>query len=329
MRIPAKHILLISLFLAPTLYGCGPGFPIMTGEQEALVKNVDMLVADNAKMKKRLASLEGGGGGGGGLPDVKQEIADVRKSLAETNSSLENFRQEFSFVQGSVEEADHKRAQFKDNFTSINTSLDALSQRIDKIDAQGAEQAQAVASLKTSLDALQTQINNISGTVEAVSKRTAALEEKAASAPAPAVAAAPAKAEAPKKAPAKPQEDPENVYLRGYKAVKDKDFAKATEILEGFLAAYPKHKFAGNAQYWLGEIYYARGDWEMAILGFDKVIKDYPESEKVAAATLKEGFSFSQLGSKKEARVLLQQVIDKYPKSPEAGLAEKKLKTLN
>ena len=84
-----------------------------------------------------------------------------------------------------------------------------------------------------------------------------------------------------------------------------------------------------NAQYWLGEIYYAKGDWEMAILEFDKVIKKYPNAEKAPASLLKQGFAFEKLGSTKEATVLLREVMDKYPKSSEASIAKKRLAAIS
>ncbi|MEE9591314.1 MAG: tetratricopeptide repeat protein, partial [Thermodesulfobacteriota bacterium] len=83
------------------------------------------------------------------------------------------------------------------------------------------------------------------------------------------------------------------------------------------------------AQYWIGEIFYAKGDWERAILEFDDVIKKYPKGDKVPAALLKEGLSFSRLGAKKESRLLLTRVIKNYPKSNEADIAKKKLDNLD
>jgi TolA-binding protein len=66
----------------------------------------------------------------------------------------------------------------------------------------------------------------------------------------------------------------------------------------------------------------------MAILEFDKVIKKYPGAEKAPASLLKQGFAFEKLGSVKEAAVLLQEVADKYPKSPEASIAKKRLASI-
>jgi len=322
MRFRARHLLLISTLLAPVLTGCGPGFPIMTGEQETLVGNVDRLVKENKVIKERLDALEGGGGGGGGgLTELRDEVAAVRSSIADTNSSLEDFRQEFSFVQGGVEEAEQKRAQFKESVTSLNASIAALDQRLAALEAQAGGPGESLSALSTSVAAAQNQLDNLTTSLSMLDKRTAALEEKVAKAP----AVAPAQA---KKAAATGVEPPEDMYLRGYKETKANNFAEASKIFTTFLSTYPDHKLASNSQYWLAEIYYARADWEMAILEFDKVIKKYPESEKVPAATLKQGYAFEKLGANKEAKVLLEQVVSKFPKSPEAGLAKKRLKSM-
>ena len=46
------------------------------------------------------------------------------------------------------------------------------------------------------------------------------------------------------------------------------------------------------------------------------------------AALLKQGLSFKQLGEKANARLILNELIRKYPKSKEAAIARKKLETL-
>ena len=46
---------------------------------------------------------------------------------------------------------------------------------------------------------------------------------------------------------------------------------KAREMFEAFLAKHKDHKWAGNAQYWIGECYDALGDYHQAVLAFEKV----------------------------------------------------------
>ncbi len=309
-RYPALLALLAPLLLA----GCGPGFPIMTAEQETLVKNVDRLVADNESMKARVAALESGGGG---AAELKKEIEDVKRSLAETNISIEKLRGEMTFVQGSVEEEGHGREGLKESIKSISSSVSSISERVASVEGSLRGAQSDIGSLKNSLDAETKNAAEVKEAVASLGKRFSSAEA-APKAPEPAVARGGEKDSA----------DPDAVYMKGYKETVNKDYTEAAETFRGFLVSYPNHKLASNAQYWLGEIYYARGDWEMAIIEFDKVVKKYPNGEKAAASMLKEGFAFEKLGSKKEARVLLKEVIERFPKSSEAHMAKKRLESL-
>src|SRR6266478_2698990 len=62
--------------------------------------------------------------------------------------------------------------------------------------------------------------------------------------------------------------------------------AKARDLLQDFLNRYPKDELAANAQYWLGETYYAEKKWNDAIVEFQKVLKEYKGSDKVPDALL-------------------------------------------
>lgn len=303
-RYPALLALLAPLLLA----GCGPGFPIMTAEQETLVKNVDRLVADNNTMKARVAALESGSG----TAELKKEIEDVKRSLAETNASIEKLRGEMTFVQGSVEEEGHNREGLRESIKSVNSSIASITERIAIVEGSLKGAQNDLGSLKTSLDVEAKNAAEVKEAVASLGKKVSSVE----AATEPAAAAG------------KDARDPDAVYMKGYKETVNKEYTEAAETFRGFLVSYPNHKLASNAQYWLGEIYYARADWEMAIIEFDKVVKKYPNGEKAAASMLKEGFAFEKLGSKKEARVLLKEVIERFPKTSEAQLAKKRLESL-
>ena len=116
-------------------------------------------------------------------------------------------------------------------------------------------------------------------------------------------------------------------YEAAWRSLDKKDYKGALARFKDFLKKYPKSKLAGNAQYWIGECHYALKEFDQAILEFDAVRK-YPQSEKVPAALLKQGFAFAELGEKVNARLILQEVIEKYPQSPEAVRAKQRLKTL-
>lgn len=68
-----------------------------------------------------------------------------------------------------------------------------------------------------------------------------------------------------------------------------------------------------NIQYWLGEVYYAKKDFEQAIIEFGEGLKNYPNSIKGPDNMLKLGLSFANLKKKTEACNVLIELELKYP----------------
>ena len=86
-----------------------------------------------------------------------------------------------------------------------------------------------------------------------------------------------------------------------------------------------------NIQYWLGEVHYARKDFEKAIIEFGTGLKDYPESIKGPDNMLKLGLSFSNIKKKIEACNVLIELQLKYPDASKnvlqrAGKGKEKVK---
>lgn len=116
-------------------------------------------------------------------------------------------------------------------------------------------------------------------------------------------------------------------YRNAVELVKAGKHDEAVTALRAFLVKYPKHDYADNAQYWLGESFYARKDYQQALTEFRATIETYPRGNKVPDALLKVGYCYQALGQGDKARAVLEQVVNLYPKSEPAVLASKKLET--
>jgi tol-pal system protein YbgF len=119
--------------------------------------------------------------------------------------------------------------------------------------------------------------------------------------------------------------DPEALYQAAYSDVAAGRYNLAREAFQDYLKHYPDTEVSDNAQYWIGECYYATGDFAGAIPEFEKVVKDYPKGDKVPPALLKIGLCYSRLKNTAEANRTYRTLIQKYPKSPEAGRARELL----
>jgi tol-pal system protein YbgF len=121
--------------------------------------------------------------------------------------------------------------------------------------------------------------------------------------------------------------DAANDYRVAVELVKAGKHDDAVAALRAFVAKYPRHDYADNAQYWLGEAFYAQSDYGRALPEFRKVIEVYPRGNKVPDALLKVGYCHHAIGQADKARAVLEQVVNLYPKSEPAALAAKRLET--
>jgi len=119
-----------------------------------------------------------------------------------------------------------------------------------------------------------------------------------------------------------------DLYKDAYETFHKGDLEGARRKFEAFLKQYPNTELSDNAQFWIGETYFLKKDFERAILEYEKAMVKYPEGDKIPAALFKQALAFLELGDKTNARNLLKRVIEKYPHSEQAEMAKKKLETI-
>lgn len=117
-------------------------------------------------------------------------------------------------------------------------------------------------------------------------------------------------------------------YEAAFDLIKVKDFDKANQAFAAFLRKYPDSQYAGNAQYWLGEVNLAQGDLQGAGQAFARVSQTYPSHTKVPDSLFKLADVEQRLGNSDKAKGILRQVIAQYPGSSAAQLAQRDLQRL-
>ncbi|MNR12024.1 tol-pal system protein YbgF [compost metagenome] len=142
----------------------------------------------------------------------------------------------------------------------------------------------------------------------------------------PAAAAGQAQAPA-SNGPADPEKE-KLFYDAAFDLIKAKDFAKASQAFSAFVRKYPNSQYAGNAQYWLGEVNLAQGDLQGAGQAFAQVSQSYPQHAKVPDSLFKLADVEMRLGNADKAKGILQEVIAKYPGSSAAQLAQRDLQRM-
>jgi len=124
------------------------------------------------------------------------------------------------------------------------------------------------------------------------------------------------------------QPSPSDLYDTAYGDYTKGRYALVIQGFQDYLKAYPNTDLSDYAQYWIGESRYAQKNFREAVADFDKLLKDWPKSNKAAAALLKKAYALSELNQKAEAVVQLQYVIHEYPTSEEARQAKSRLKSM-
>jgi tol-pal system protein YbgF len=107
--------------------------------------------------------------------------------------------------------------------------------------------------------------------------------------------------------------------------LQERQYDQAATTLREFLDRYPQSRYTPNVWYWLGEAHYVRRRIPEALEAFRHVPDLYPNSPKAPDALLKIGFILDEQGERDRARDTLNDLIDRYPKSSAAYLAEKRL----
>lgn len=123
------------------------------------------------------------------------------------------------------------------------------------------------------------------------------------------------------KKPEKPSEKPsdkelaQKAYDSAYALMKKGSYKEAEQAFTQFMKDYPKSTLVGNANYWLGETYYARGLFEQAIGIFADGFTKYKNNTKAPDNLLKLGLTMKSLNKKTEACTAFKSLPTEFPKA--------------
>lgn len=186
----------------------------------------------------------------------------------------------------------------------------SLAERVDALEAHAADNSDKLETLNQ-INALKEEVRNLRGQVEELQQQLNQQKESARSqyldidgrlsrleggnkpaggndAGAPAQQPAQPEASAPAEAPPAASNGNDRAdYDAAFKALKAGDYVKSSRGFKAFIERWPRSTLIPNARYWLGESYYATGNYEMAAVQFKQVVDTYPTHPKAADAALK------------------------------------------
>jgi tol-pal system protein YbgF len=119
--------------------------------------------------------------------------------------------------------------------------------------------------------------------------------------------------------------NPDQLFAAAYGDYSRGNYDLAISEFRQYVETYPSSEMADNAQYWVGEAFYAKKQLTEAVAEFDKVITLFAKGDKVPAARLKKGMALMDTGQPDAGRAELQNLIKLFPRSNEAQLARQQL----
>jgi tol-pal system protein YbgF len=196
-----------------------------------------------------------------------------------------------------------------------------------KTEAKAEQQARAQLELQTLIQRQTDEIARLRGQIETLSYELETAKkrqqdfyldldsrlrkfETPAAAPAPAVDTA-------------SEEQEYEAALGHFKAGRYKE---AAESFAAFVHKHPASSLAPNAQYWLGNAWYAQRNCASAIEAQSIVTTKYPDSPKAADAWLAIATCQKEMGNPAAAKRSLETVIKSYPGTTAAETAAQRLK---
>jgi tol-pal system protein YbgF len=120
-------------------------------------------------------------------------------------------------------------------------------------------------------------------------------------------------------APSRTAGSAEQAYRAALATFRAREHGQAVLDFLDFIAKYPRHALAGNAQYWIGEAYYVQRDYRQALAEFQKVLELGPA--KAPDALVKIGLSYVNLHDTPRARAAWQRVVREHGDSGAAATA--------
>ncbi len=105
-------------------------------------------------------------------------------------------------------------------------------------------------------------------------------------------------------------------YEQAYSLLLQQNYPAAETGFSEFLQRFPQDEMAPNAQFWLGETFFVRSQWDAAAAAFLKVAQAHPKSDKAPDSLAKFAMSMERKGNRPAACRALQELKVRYPNPP-------------
>jgi len=243
---------------------------------------------------------------------LKQQVQDLLARVDRNAEAVRAFRDQLAALSDLVRQSIAGQSAIEEGLRAVPAQYRDLLRKLDRL----------------TLDLQEIQADLAARPLATAPAAAAEVEPDTARREPPRTAAETVPEQAPAKPPPVPTMSPQEAYSVAYNDYLKGNYDLAVESFKLYRLQFPESPLADNALYWIGECRYSQRKFEEAIDAFDELILTYPQGDKAAAAHLKKGLSFIELGRKTEALAALRLLVAKYPLEEEARIAQDKIREI-
>jgi len=237
-----------------------------------------------------------------------------QKRISSNQTQFDNLKREIKF--------------YKDENSQLRREIESLKKQLSEMELTNrqdkADLTAQVDEVRQKLDALQNLLQDTNYRISDLNQRAPSRDffepnDKTTSVPGD-TSATPE---------AFPVDSARELYNTAYRDLIRGNYQLALSGFRQFVRQHPNSDLIDNAQYWIGEVFYAQGRYSNAIEEFEKVVRRYRNSDKSASALLKIGYAYFNINEIEQGKIYLEEVVQQHPDSEEANLAKGRLASLN
>lgn len=271
--------------------GCCTSLPLAAQNQKEMTAALQRDVASLQEEVKKMKSAQ------------DEKLAAIIESLRNTLTIAQRVNEQLAVMQNTTAEKLGAVTQ------SVGAPVAALSGKVDGMNDQFLNLSNTVAELNARLGKLDAKLEDVKKILQTLPPPPAPQTGNPQAGAGSAVSGE------------KLFEDANRDYLAG-----NSDLA-----LQGFsdyLKSFSDTQRAPDAQFYIGEIYSRKEEWDSAVKAYDAVLTNYPDSSRVPNAHFMKGVTLMKTGRRADAAKEFRIVADKYPTNELAKRAKDYLKVL-
>jgi len=121
------------------------------------------------------------------------------------------------------------------------------------------------------------------------------------------------------------QGNPNQLYDQAAQDLTQGRYALALQGFRDFVKRFPTGELSDNAQYGVGECFFAQSRFDSAAVEYAAVEAGWPQGDRVPAALYKLALSRERMGQAEAAKKTFEDLVKRFPNSGEAQLARERL----